>query len=87
MPGKETLTLVKVLEYLSKPFSYRWLQNNAMMHLLYHVVFFRDALAKEIYAHLFAWLISKVNGIVFKGKQQMSVAVLDIFGFEVSPLF
>lgn len=49
--------------------------------------FFRDALAKEIYAHLFAWLISKVNGIVFKGKQQMSVAVLDIFGFEVSPLF
>ena len=46
-------------------------------------LFYRDALAKEIYSHLFAWLISRVNGIVFKGKQQLSIAVLDIFGFEV----
>ncbi|KAJ7340290.1 hypothetical protein OS493_003023 [Desmophyllum pertusum] len=42
----------------------------------------RDALAKEIYSHLFGWLISRVNNIVFKGKQQTSIAVLDIFGFE-----
>ena len=44
----------------------------------------RDALAKEIYTQLFGWLISKVNNIIFKGKMQMSIAVLDIFGFEVS---
>lgn len=45
--------------------------------------FSRDALAKEIYSHLFAWLISKVNSNVFKGKQPTSIAILDIFGFEV----
>lgn len=44
----------------------------------------RDALAKEIYTHLFDWLISKVNNIVFKDKMKLSIAVLDIFGFEVS---
>ena len=48
--------------------------------------FSRDALAKEIYSHLFAWLISKVNSSVFKGKQSTSIAVLDIFGFEVKSI-
>ena len=48
------------------------------------IVFFaRDALAKEIYSHLFGWLISRVNDIVYSGKRQTSIAVLDIFGFEV----
>ncbi|XP_020611353.1 unconventional myosin-XV-like isoform X2 [Orbicella faveolata] len=42
----------------------------------------RDALAKEIYSHLFGWLISRVNDIVYSGKKQTSIAVLDIFGFE-----
>lgn len=42
----------------------------------------RDALAKELYSHLFAWLIGKVNSTVFKGKQHLSIGVLDIFGFE-----
>ena len=48
--------------------------------------FSRDALAKEIYSHLFAWLISKVNSNVFKGKQPTSIAILDIFGFEVKSI-
>ncbi|XP_078347643.1 unconventional myosin-XV-like isoform X3 [Oculina patagonica] len=42
----------------------------------------RDALAKELYTHLFGWLISKVNDIMYSGKKQTSIAVLDIFGFE-----
>ena len=45
--------------------------------------FCRDALAKEIYSHMFGWLISRVNDIVYSGKKQTSIAVLDIFGFEV----
>ena len=41
-------------------------------------------MAKEIYSHMFGWLISRVNGIVYSGKKETSIAVLDIFGFEVS---
>ena len=49
-----------------------------------HCLLYRDALAKEIYSRLFGWLISQVNDIVYSGKRQLSIAVLDIFGFEVS---
>lgn len=56
-----------------------WIKIYAVCYCLH-----RDALAKEIYTQLFGWLISKVNNIIFKGKMQMSIAVLDIFGFEVS---
>ena len=56
-----------------------WIKIYAVCYYLH-----RDALAKEIYTQLFGWLISKVNNIIFKGKMQMSIAVLDIFGFEVS---
>ena len=49
--------------------------------------FCRDALAKEIYSHMFGWLISRVNDIVYSGKKQTSIAVLDIFGFEVRSSF
>ena len=56
-----------------------WIKIYAVCYCLH-----RDALAKEIYTQLFGWLISKVNNIIFKSKMQMSIAVLDIFGFEVS---
>ena len=56
-----------------------WIKIYAVCYYLH-----RDALAKEIYTQLFGWLIGKVNNIIFKGKMQMSIAVLDIFGFEVS---
>lgn len=43
----------------------------------------RDALAKALYSKLFSWLVQRVNSIIDKQKKVMSVAVLDIFGFEV----
>lgn len=48
----------------------------------YQAIEARDALAKQIYNHLFAWLIGKVNSVIFRGKLPLSIAVLDIFGFE-----
>ena len=45
----------------------------------------RDALAKAIYSHLFNWLVMKINSIVYESlsKYSTSIAVLDIFGFEM----
>lgn len=54
-----------------------------IIHLIFCNLSCRDALAKQIYNHLFAWLIGKVNSVIFRGKLPLSIAVLDIFGFEV----
>ena len=45
----------------------------------------RDALAKALYSHLFNWLVMKINSIVYvsNSKYSASIAVLDIFGFEM----
>ena len=45
----------------------------------------RDALAKALYSHLFNWLVMKINSIVHEplSKYSASIAVLDIFGFEM----
>ncbi|XP_065559306.1 unconventional myosin-XV-like isoform X1 [Artemia franciscana] len=42
----------------------------------------RDAIAKALYSSLFSWLVSRVNTIVSKGPKQLSISILDIFGFE-----
>ncbi|KAM4829772.1 unconventional myosin-Vc [Thomomys bottae] len=43
----------------------------------------RDALAKKIYAHLFDFIIEKINeALQFSGKQHTFIGVLDIYGFE-----
>jgi myosin-1 len=45
---------------------------------------FRDAIAKALYSKLFMWLVEKVNNIICKyGDKKNSIAILDIFGFEV----
>jgi hypothetical protein len=44
---------------------------------------FRDALSKALYSRLFSWLVKKANGIISKADKDMSLAILDIFGFEV----
>ena len=47
----------------------------------------RDALAKALYSQLFTWLVHKINRIINPTVQQhQSVALLDIFGFEVRKL-
>ncbi|XP_065765747.1 unconventional myosin-XV [Muntiacus reevesi] len=42
----------------------------------------RDAIAKVLYALLFSWLITRVNALVSPQKDALSIAVLDIYGFE-----
>ena len=45
----------------------------------------RDAIAKALYSRLFTWLVERVNMIVCRAEREKrtSLAVLDIFGFEV----
>uniref|UniRef100_A0A8C6S256 Myosin VC n=1 Tax=Nannospalax galili TaxID=1026970 RepID=A0A8C6S256_NANGA len=43
----------------------------------------RDALAKKIYAHLFDFIVERINqALYFSGKQHAFIGVLDIYGFE-----
>ncbi|XP_007939649.1 unconventional myosin-XV [Orycteropus afer afer] len=42
----------------------------------------RDAIAKVLYALLFGWLITRVNAQVSPWQNTMSIAILDIYGFE-----
>nr|XP_056721913.1 unconventional myosin-Vc [Euleptes europaea] len=43
----------------------------------------RDALAKKIYAHLFDFIVERINkALQFSGKQYTFIGVLDIYGFE-----
>ncbi|XP_075232051.1 unconventional myosin 10A isoform X3 [Lycorma delicatula] len=43
----------------------------------------RDAFAKALYSSLFAWLVARINHIVYKGtKKTTAISILDIFGFE-----
>jgi len=49
----------------------------------------RDAVAKALYQSLFTWLIQKINAQVeCDGRRAdlTSIAILDIFGFEVGNL-
>lgn len=43
----------------------------------------RDAIAKVLYALLFGWLITRVNALVSPKPDTLSIAILDIYGFEV----
>nr|KAF6398725.1 myosin XVA [Molossus molossus] len=42
----------------------------------------RDAIAKVLYALLFGWLITRVNALVSPPQDALSIAILDIYGFE-----
>ncbi|KAM8818946.1 unconventional myosin-XV [Rhynchonycteris naso] len=42
----------------------------------------RDAIAKVLYALLFGWLITRVNALVSPQQDALSIAILDIYGFE-----
>eukprot|EP01147_Barroeca_monosierra_P002529 gene2529-5449_t len=43
----------------------------------------RDALAKALYARLFDYLVAIVNAAMQKDKVEVSIGVLDIYGFEI----
>ena len=48
-----------------------------------HLLCCRDAIAKVLYALLFGWLIARVNALVSPRQDTLSIAILDIYGFEV----
>lgn len=49
----------------------------------HHHLCSRDAIAKVLYALLFGWLIARVNALVSPRQDTLSIAILDIYGFEV----
>ncbi|XP_066833790.1 unconventional myosin-XV [Anser cygnoides] len=42
----------------------------------------RDAIAKTLYALLFGWLTDRINKLVYPRRDALSIAILDIYGFE-----
>ncbi|XP_042654848.1 unconventional myosin-XV [Tyto alba] len=42
----------------------------------------RDAIAKTLYSLLFAWLTDRINKLVYPRQEALSIAILDIYGFE-----
>lgn len=44
----------------------------------------RDAIAKTLYSLLFSWLTDRINKLVYPRQEALSIAILDIYGFEVS---
>ena len=43
----------------------------------------RDGLSKTIYSRLFDWLVQRLNKALVTNKKDLSIGVLDIYGFEV----
>ncbi|XP_044856778.1 unconventional myosin-Vb-like, partial [Mauremys mutica] len=44
----------------------------------------RDALAKHIYGQLFKWIVGRINKALRAScRQQASIGILDIYGFEM----
>ncbi|KYO43798.1 unconventional myosin-XV-like [Alligator mississippiensis] len=42
----------------------------------------RDAIAKILYSLLFSWLTDRTNKLVYPKQEALSIAILDIYGFE-----
>ncbi|NXK64679.1 MYO15 protein, partial [Sylvietta virens] len=42
----------------------------------------RDAIAKTLYSLLFGWLTDRINKLVYPRQDALSIAILDIYGFE-----
>uniref|UniRef100_A0ABM5F0J4 Unconventional myosin-XV n=1 Tax=Pogona vitticeps TaxID=103695 RepID=A0ABM5F0J4_9SAUR len=42
----------------------------------------RDAVAKILYSLLFNWLTDRINKLIYPRQETLSVAILDIYGFE-----
>ncbi|XP_064390451.1 unconventional myosin-Ie-like [Halichondria panicea] len=43
----------------------------------------RDALSKALYSRVFDWLVQSVNKAMQKDKDELTIGVLDIYGFEI----
>ena len=70
----------------SREFESKWGSQSESVDLTLNVeqaLYTRDALAKDIYARLFDYLVKKVNSAMETTTDGLQIGILDIYGFEI----
>ncbi|XP_011302675.1 unconventional myosin-If [Fopius arisanus] len=70
----------------SREFESKWGSQSESVDVTLNVpqaLYTRDALAKDIYARLFDYLVKRVNSAMQTAGDSFEIAILDIYGFEI----
>ncbi|XP_076172259.1 unconventional myosin-Ie isoform X2 [Ptiloglossa arizonensis] len=70
----------------SREFESKWGSQSESVDVTLNVeqaLYTRDALAKDIYARLFDYLIKRVNSAMETNADSLEIGILDIYGFEI----
>ncbi|XP_034936680.1 unconventional myosin-Ie-like [Chelonus insularis] len=70
----------------SRGFESKWGSQSESVDVTLNVaqsLYTRDALAKDIYARLFDYLVKRVNSAMENSYDSLEIAILDIYGFEI----
>lgn len=71
---------------ISRGFESKWGSQSESVDVTLNVaqaLYTRDALAKDIYARLFDYLVKRVNSAMMTTGDAFEIAILDIYGFEI----
>ncbi|XP_071858540.1 unconventional myosin-Ie isoform X1 [Bombus fervidus] len=71
---------------ISRQFESKWGSQSESVDVTLNVeqaVYTRDALAKDIYARLFDYLVKKINSAMETNTEGLEIGILDIYGFEI----
>ncbi|KAL0134329.1 hypothetical protein PUN28_001256 [Cardiocondyla obscurior] len=71
---------------ISREFESKWGSQSESLDVTLNVeqaLYARDALAKDIYARLFNYLVKKVNSAMETNTDGYEIGILDIYGFEI----
>ncbi|XP_017753376.1 PREDICTED: unconventional myosin-Ie-like [Eufriesea mexicana] len=71
---------------ISREFESKWGSQSESVDVTLNVeqaLYTRDALAKDIYARLFDYLVKKVNSAMETNAEGLEIGILDIYGFEI----
>lgn len=71
---------------ISREFESKWGSQSESVDVTLNVeqaLYTRDALAKDIYARLFDYLVKKVNSAMETNTKGLEIGILDIYGFEI----
>lgn len=71
---------------ISRGFESKWGNQSESVDVTLNVaqaLYTRDALAKDIYARLFDYLVKRVNLAMETTHDALEIAILDIYGFEI----
>ncbi|KYM77915.1 Myosin-Ie [Atta colombica] len=71
---------------ISREFESKWGSQSESVDVMLNVeqaLYTRDALAKDIYARLFDYLVKKVNSAMETNSDGYEIGILDIYGFEI----